>query len=372
MGLSRLGDFLELVDERNENLKFGAEDVRGISTSKCFIATKANLSGVDLSGYKVVGVRQFAYVADTSRRNDKIALAYCDDKPCIISSVYTVFKVRDEGKLLSRYLMMFFNRPEFDKYARFNSWGSARETFDWEDFCNIRLEIPPLDIQKKYVGIYEGLLANLRSYEKGLDDLKLVCDGYIEDLRKKWPMAAIGSFLELVDERNENLKFGAEDVRGISTSKCFIATKANLSGVDLSGYKVVGVRQFAYVADTSRRNDKIALAYCDDKPCIISSVYTVFKVRDEGKLLSRYLMMFFNRPEFDRYARFNSWGSARETFDWDTFGTYRIPVAPIEVQKSICLVYETYLKRKNCFEKLKAEINSICPILIKGSFEKDA
>ncbi len=136
--------------------------------------------------------------------------------------------------------------------------------------------------------------------------------------------------------------------------------------------KIIGAYRFAYVNNTSRYGDKIALAYCDDKPCIISSIYTVFNVKDENKLLSRYLMMFFNRHEFDRYNRFNSRGGAWEAFDRDVFGIYRIPIASIEIQKSICLVYEAYLKRKKCFEELKTEINSICPILIKGSFEKDA
>ena len=154
MALIRLGDYIELVDERNKDEIYSESDVRGISTSKAFIETKANLNGVNLSGYKIVRQYEFAYVADTSRRGEKIALAYADEKPCIISSNYTVFKVKDDTKLLPRYLMMFFNRPEFDRYARFNSWGSARETFSWEDFCDIKLNLPSIDIQRKYVAIY--------------------------------------------------------------------------------------------------------------------------------------------------------------------------------------------------------------------------
>lgn len=184
MALIRLGDYIELVDERNKDEIYSESDVRGISTSKAFIETKANLNGVNLSGYKIVRQYEFAYVADTSRRGEKIALAYADEKPCIISSIYTVFKVKDDTKLLPRYLMMFFNRSEFDRYARFNSWGSARETFSWEDFCDIKLNLPSIDIQRKYVAIYEGLLKNLKSYESRLYDLKLTCDGTIEKLLK--------------------------------------------------------------------------------------------------------------------------------------------------------------------------------------------
>ena len=302
MGLSRLGDFIELVDERNENLKFGADDVKGISTSKCFISTKANLSGVNLSGYKVVDVHQFAYVADTSRRGDKIALAYSDDKPCIISSIYTVFKVKDENKLLSRYLMMFFNRPEFDRYARFNSWGSAREPFNWEDFCDIKLEIPSLDIQKKYVAIYEGLLANLHSYEKGLDDLKLVCDGYIEKLRKKYKPIKIGKFIRQRTETNSTLDFTLTDVVGVSAEKKIIPTKADASKNDISKFVLVKPNDFIY----NPRNGVAVGLNDSNETKIISWNNTCFYIDAVWlpQINPKFLFMYLCRSEWDRKSKF--------------------------------------------------------------------
>ena len=149
MGLTKLGNYIEQTDIRNDDLTFGENDVKGISTTKQFIETKADLLGVSLKSYKVIGPNEFVYVADTSRRGDKIGLAYCENKPCIVSSIYTSFRVKDESKLLPRFLMMFFNRSEFDRYARFNSWGSARETFTWEDMCDIKLDLPPIEIQRK-------------------------------------------------------------------------------------------------------------------------------------------------------------------------------------------------------------------------------
>lgn len=367
MALSKLGEFIELVDERNSNNHFKANDLRGISINKLLVATKADTTNLNLSGYKVVKHNWFTYCTVTSRNGNKISIAYNDGEDCIVSSINPVFKVKDETRLLSRYLMMFFNRTEFDRYSRFNSWGSARETFSWEDMCDIELDIPPIEIQRKYVAIYEGLLANLRSYEKGLDDLKLVCDGYIEDLRRKEKSYKIGDYLELVDTRNIDKKYTSDDVRGISTQKTFIQTKANLDGVSLNGYKIVNVNEFAYVADTSRRDDKIALAYAYNESCIVSGIYTIFKVHDETRLLPQYLMLFFKRSEFDRYARFNSWGSARETLSWEDLGNYKIPIPSIELQKAIADVSVAMNLRKEYVDILKEKIANICPILIRGS-----
>ena len=180
----------------------------------------------------------------------------------------------------------------------------------------------------------------------------------------------LGDYIELVDVRNEDGRFGPSDVRGISTAKQFIPTKANLDGVNLSSYKVVDGGQFAYVADTSRRGEKIALAFSDEEPCIISSIYTVFRVKDESKLLPRYLMMFFNRPEFDRYARFNSWGSARETFDWDVLTTTMIPVPDIVIQKAIADVSENIVKRQKALDSIRDMVQSSCQILVREATEE--
>ena len=366
----KLGALIELCDVRNYEGRYTLDDIRGISTSKEFISTKANMDGVSLSSYKVVDCREFAYVADTSRRGDKIAIAFnTGEKPVLISSIYTVFRVADKNILLSDYLFMFFNRPEFDRYARFNSWGSARETFDWDAICDTDIELPDIPTQQKYVDIYNAMVANQHSYEHGLDDLKLVCDGYIEDLRHKMPCQKIGTYLVESDQRNTS-GLPVESVRGISTSKELIPTKANMDGVSLDNYKVVSPGQIAYVADTSRRGDRISLGFNDtQEQFLVSSISTVFGTKKE-KLLPEYLMLFFTRAEFDRYARFNSWGSARETFDWSEMCNVEIPIPDISVQKAIADVYTVYIARMRINERLKAQIKDICPILIRGSLEE--
>lgn len=367
----KLGDLIELSDERNFELQYGIDDVKGISIQKIFIETKADMTGVSLKPYILVKPDSFAYVTVTSRNSEKITIAHNDSSNTYIaSSSYVVFRVKKKDLLLSNYLFMYFNRPEFDRYVRFNSWGSAREIFNWEDMCDIDIDMPPLPVQQKYVDVYKSMLANQRSYERGLEDLKLVCDGYIEELRRKIPCEKIGKYIDQSDANNIESEYDEESVAGISTQKQIITTKADLSGVSLSSYKIFAPGQFAYVPDTSRRGDKVSLAYnATEETYLVSSITVVFSVTDSEHLLPDYLSMYFNRPEFDRYARFNSWGSARETFDWSEMCDVQIPIPDVKTQKAIADIYKVYIMRKNINEQLKAQIRDICPILIRGALE---
>ena len=367
----RLGDLVELSTETNSELKYGIEDVKGLSIQKKFIETKANMKGVSLKPYLIVKENEFVYVSVTSRNGEKITLAYNkDNKEYIVSSSYIVFRVKDENILLSKFLFMYFNRPEFDRYSRFNSWGSARETFSWEDMCDIELDLPPNEVQQKYVDIYNALVENQKSYEKGLEDLKLVCDGYIEELYINTPKEKIGSYIKQKNEKNEDLKFDVASVKGVSNDKTFIETKANMKNVSLKQYLIVDVMDFAYVPVTSRNGEKISLALNNGEGTYIcSSSYTVFSA-NKSELLPEYLAMWFSRKEFDRYARFHSWGSARETFTWEDMCEVEVPIPDISIQQSIVNIYKVYQERKEINEKLKQQIKDICPILIKGSIEE--
>ena len=216
----KLGELIQIENETNADEKYGLDDVRGISIQKIFIETKANMEGVSLKPYIIVKPDFFAYVTVTSRNGEKITLAHNDIiKSYIVSSSYVVFSVARKDLLSSDYLFMYFNRPEFDRYARFHSCGSARETFSWEDMCDIDIFLPTLDIQQKYVRIYKSLITNQKAYERGLEDLKLVCDGFIEDLRRKMPCEKIGKYIKRSDVRNGIN--GTKNVMGISTTKQF-------------------------------------------------------------------------------------------------------------------------------------------------------
>lgn len=362
----KLGELIAPSDTRNNTGIFTLDDIKGISTNKKFIDTKANMDGVSLVSYKVVAQREFAYVADTSRRGDKIAVAFnTGTKSILISSIYTVFRVSNDQKLLSDYLFMYFNRPEFDRYARFNSWGSARETFDWSTLCDIAIELPDLPTQQKYVDIYNAMVANQQAYERGLEDLKIVFTGYIEDLRRKGSLHKIGDYITPFNEKNRDELITLE--QGININKEFITPQRSNS--NLQGRKIVRHGQFAYC--TQLNNANVAIAYRSGEDCVVSSVYDVFEITRKEELIPEYLLVWLIRPEFGRYVYWASEGSAYEFLNYNNLGNYKIPVPNINIQKAIAEMYTVYIERKRINEQLKTQIKDICPILIKGSLEED-
>ena len=374
MGLSKykLGELISLCDERNSDNIYTLSDVKGISIKKEFIETKADMAGVSLSPYILVRPDSFAYVTVTSRNGEKITLAHnTSEDTYIVSSSYIVFKVNRPEVISSDYLFIFFNRPEFDRYARFNSWGSARETFSWEDFCDLDITLPSIGQQRKYVDVYLALQNNLAAYQSKVEELKLVCDGYLDKLKSENEKLKIGEFIEMCDERNSEGIYTLKNLRGVSIEKKFIDTKADMAGVSLAPYIVVKPDCFVFVPVTSRNGEKITLAINDSKDTyIVSSAYIVFKVQDTNKLLPEYLFMFFNRPEFDRYSRFNSWGSAREVFTMDDMNNVAIPIPDISVQREIVNIHKCYIERQRIAEALKEQLKNICPVLIRGSLTK--
>lgn len=167
----RLGDYIREVNVRNRDLK--VTRLLGLSIEKQFIPSIANTIGTDMAGYKVVRRRQFAYVPVTSRNGEKITIALLDDcDEAIISQAYAVFEVVDCEKLLPEYLMMWFRRPEFDRYARFHSHGSAREVFDWDELCDVQLPVPNIERQREIVSEYETLTRRIRLNEQMIEKLE--------------------------------------------------------------------------------------------------------------------------------------------------------------------------------------------------------
>ena len=320
-----------------------------------------------MNSYKVVNTGCFAYVADTSRRGDKIALALnLTLNPYLISSIYTTFRTRNNNDLLPEYLFLLLSRSEFDRYARFNSWGSARETFDWSELYRVEIPLPSIEMQRELVDTYNGLKSLAEQNEALIPRLSAVCQAYIVDCRAKYPSVPLGKYIEQLDKRNSYGALTIADVQGISTDKCFILTKANMDGVSVLSYKIVAPSEFVYVADTSRRGDKMALALnSSDKDILVSSIYTVFRSINESILLPEYLFLLFNRPEFDRYARFNSWGSARETFDWNEMCRVQIPLPPIDVQQAIVDVYHCMERAKQIATTARKKLKTLCPALVQ-------
>lgn len=206
----RLGDYIREVDVRNRDLE--VKELLGVSISKEFIPSIANTIGTDMSSYKVVEPLQFAYGPVTSRNGDKVSIAlYMGKGKIIISQAYTVFEVKNQDELLPEYLMMWFRRPEFDRYARFKSHGSAREIFSWEEMCDVFLPIPPIEQQRKIVTEYEAVSRRIRLNEQTIARLeetaqalyhKMFVDGIDkENLPEGWSMGTLGEIAEYVNDK---------------------------------------------------------------------------------------------------------------------------------------------------------------------------
>ena len=364
----RLGDYIVRSTKNNRELKYGADLISGVTSQGVFAVPKGDPIDVNLKPYKIVNDGAFVY---NPTRLNLGSIAYRTDGLCIVSHLYMVFYLNEAGKKIINplWLYIYFRRDEFLREVTFRNFGSQRPEFNFEDMSDIIIPLPNLPTQQKYVDIYNAMVANQQVYERGLDDLKLTCDAYIEDLRRNMPCEKIGKYLIECNERND-IGLTVDNVRGIATSKEFIDTKANMNGVPLSNYKMVRPNEIAYISDTSRRRDKISLAMnSSDETYLVSSISTVFRT-NKKYLLPEYLFLFYSRTEFDRYARFNSWGSARETFNWDDMCDVKIPIPDITIQKSIAEMYTVYNERKEINEQLKAQIKNICPILIKGSLEE--
>lgn len=176
----QLGEYIRQVDERNKSLMI--DNLLGVSIEKRFIPSIANIVGTDLSSYKIVSTGQFAYGPVTSRNGEKISIAYLDGEDCIISSSYTVFEVAKKDELDSEYLMLWFSRPEFDRYARYKSHGSVREIFDWNELCMVELPVPSIEEQRKIVQAYKTITDRIELKKKINDNLEATAQAIFKSL----------------------------------------------------------------------------------------------------------------------------------------------------------------------------------------------
>ena len=175
----RLGDYIRQVDVRNKDDE--RYDLLGVSVEKCFISSIANTVGTDWHNYKIIKKGQFCYIPDTSRRGDKIGIAHLTDRELgLVSAVYTVFEVWNK-ELVPEYLMLWFKRPEFDRYARYHSHGSVREIFDWEEMCNVELPVPPIEEQEKIVDAYETTEKRIALKRKINDNLEATAQAVFQE-----------------------------------------------------------------------------------------------------------------------------------------------------------------------------------------------
>lgn len=369
MGLTKykLEELIELVSDTNSELIYGPEDVRGMTITKEIIPTKADVTTTDLSRFLVVRPGEFIYNPRTHGK--RIGFGYNNTNDTFIISWNNIaFKVKAEMKeiVLADYLFLHFKLDEWDREACFQAWGSSTEVFSWGTLCDMEIELPTLVIQQKYVDVYNAMLANQKSYEYGLEDLKLVCDAYIENLRRIVPCEMIGPYIRQCCEKNINNEITL--FQGVNVDHIFIDPKRIAD--DSENGNIVRTGQFAFNKVMKAHNTKLPIAFREGPDCVVSNSYQVFEVINEKKLLPKYLLLWLNRDETQRYAGFISFGTTRDIFTFEDLREISIPLPDIKIQGSIVDIFSCYQIRCEINEKLKTQIKNICPILIKGSIEE--
>ena len=267
---------------------------------------------------------------------------------------------------MEKWLAMYFKQKDRDRYFWFCSDSSVRGNLELDRFKEIKIDVPSIEIQKKYVAVYESMLKNLASFQRGFGDLKTTCVGYIEDLRRRYPSQKIGPFVEEVNIRNSNGVI--RDVCGINTEHEFQETKANLAGVDLTNYKAISSGVFVF--NPSRINIGSIGLYSSPSRSIASPMYEMFKVTSPD-LDSNYLFMWLRRDEFKRYSYFYSIGSVRDTFDFSQMKEVQIPIPDIEKQRNIAAIQSSLDEQTILSKKVKDLLSRVCPILVRGSIEEE-
>ena len=365
----KLGELIELVEEINSDKLFGPEDVRGINNLKEMMGTKADLNGRDLSKFQIVRPGIFVFNHRTSRNGSKFSITYnYDSVPHIFTEDYVVFRIKEDCKnlLLKEWLYMYFCRAEFDRFVITNSWGSSTEFYNWEDLCDIDIPLPSIEQQRKYVDVYLALQNNLAAYQSKVEELKLVCDGYLDKLKVESKKLKVGDLMDTVDKRNSELAYTG--VQGININKVFFPTVANIDEGSTRNYKVVEQNQLAFSGMQTGRDMCIRIALNgESQPVIVSPAYTVLKIKDENVVLAHYIMLWFSRKQIDHYGWFASDGSIRSNLDLERFFDMDIPIPNISVQREIVNIHKCYIERQRIAEALKEQLKNICPVLIRGS-----
>jgi len=348
-GYKALGEFIRQIDIRNTE---GKEDnLLGVSVQKQFIPSIANTVGTDFTKYKVVKKGQFTYIPDTSRRGDKIAIALLQDyEEGLVSNVYTVFEVIDEEKLLPEYLMLWFSRPEFDRYARFKSHGSVREIMDWDEMCKVELPVPSIEKQRSIVKAYKAITDRIELKRRINDNLAATIQTIFLSCKQSDTFKTylpLNELVKTVNFRNKDNVYGIDDLMGVSLTKEFIKSPANTISLDVSNYKIVKPFQFACNLMHVGRDKKVAVGMLTDADnVIISPAFTVFETINNNVILPEVLVSWFSQSFFDNEVSYLASEGIRDGIKWDTFAQIPIFIPEFEIQTKIQNIYKNIQQNK--------------------------
>jgi len=357
----RLGDYIELINLRNSDLTYGFHDVRGCSNKKEIQPTKADISNRSFKKFFIVQPDEFVFNRRTTRMGDRLGLGYNDsERTYIFTEDYVCFRVKDKAKLLPCFLYIFFLRSEFDRYARYDSWGSATEFFYWESMCEVKIPLPDIETQQELVDTYNGLKALAEQNEDLIKPLTNACQAYIVDCKKKYPEVELGEYIEEIDEQNTTNEIKL--TQGIDVNMQFIPAKREAANKE--GAKIVRTGQFAFNKVVKAHGTKLPIALRNGPDCIISSSYAVFQTMNQ-ELESKFLMLWFSRSEVHRYCGFVSQGTTRDVFSYDDLCNMKIPLPPPEVQQAIVNIYNCAEEAKKIANEAREKMKTLCPALVQ-------
>ena len=382
MEYQRLGDYIREVNVRNSELK--VTNLLGLSIEKKFIPSIANTIGTDMSVYKIVRPMQFAYVPVTSRNGDKITIAlYKGDEPAIISQAYTIFDVNDKEALLPEYLMMWFRRPEFDRYARFHSHGSAREVFDWDELCNVMLPIPSIARQREIVEEYETLSRRIRLNEQMIAKLEetaqaLYCKMFVDGIDKEnlpegWRRGTLGevcskigsgatpkggkecyldSGVSLIRSMNVfDFNFNYDDLAHISDKQAKLLDSVALNKKDIL-FNITG----ASVARCCMVPNNVLPARVNQHVMIIRA--------KEDYMPYYFLCTLCSKEAKQSLLGISQSGSTREAITKAEIETFGIVIPPIELLKDFAIKTEAVFSHENNIKQENEKLTELQSLLL--------
>ena len=335
-----LRKYIRPVDQRNRDLQI--EKLLGVSINKTFIPSIANTVGTDFKSYKIVRKGQFAYGPVTSRNGDKISIALLNEDDCIISSSYSVFEVTDKEKLDPEYLMLWFSRPEFDRYARYMSHGSVREIFDWDELCKVELPVPNIERQREIVKAYNVITERLRLKQKINDNLDATVQALYQEIFAEnpdisdWKQGVVGDVLQLQrghDLPRTEMLGGQYPVAGSTGTIGYHNQFTAESPVIVMG------------RSGNIGNPRLYLCNCWTHN---TSLY-VKQIYEAEPLWAFYLLKNLN---YDGFVG----GSAVPTLNRNDVHAYGISIPPLDLQKSFA---DKAMKLILCKEKNLAEIEKL-------------
>ena len=366
MGLTRycIGDLVSPYKEECGISSLSATEVSGINASKEFFEP-AKQVGADTSKYRVVASWYFACNLMHVGRDIVLPVALNrTERNKFVSPAYSVFGISSPNVLPS-YLAMLFNSPERDRYFWFHTDASVRDGMSWTDFCECEVHLPPIHIQRKYAAIYESMLANQCTYERGLGDLKLSLDALYDHCKHDCPPVKLGELLSEIDIRNDP-DLPAEPL-GVTLDQRFQPSRGKLK--ERNKYKRVASGQIVANLIQIGRDAAFPIAMNDaDYVLLVSPDYHVFQPKDINT--AHYIMGWFSRSEVGRYGWFICDDGVRGRLSIEKFNEMQVPYPAERTLHAVAELQTAYKICCDINERLKSKLKDICPVLIRGSIEE--